>query len=214
MKGPEGRCPQTAGSRLECKIVAVAASAGGLKALSGLLAELPGDFPAPIAVVQHLDPSHRSLMAEILNRRTDLWVKEAQEGENLLAGTVYVAPPNRHFLVTTDRRVSLTESELVHFLRPSADLLFESVAACYGPRAVAVVLTGTGGDGSMGVQAVKARGGTVLAQDEATSEHFGMPSAAIRTGCVDRVLALEALAGAIEELAGSVRPEPVRGGRA
>jgi two-component system chemotaxis response regulator CheB len=96
-------------------IIAIAASAGGLSALSQLLAALPGDFPAAIVVVQHLDPRHRSLMAEILSRRTNLKVKESQEGERLDAGTVYIAPPNRHLLVNADRTLSLTQTELVHF---------------------------------------------------------------------------------------------------
>jgi len=102
--------------------------------------------------------------------------------------------------------VSLTQTELVNFVRPSADLLFESVAAAYGERAIAVVLTGAGKDGSMGVTAIKKRGGTVIVQDEATSEFFGMPSAAIRTGTVDFVLSLDEIPAAlITLLAGEVR---------
>jgi two-component system chemotaxis response regulator CheB len=178
-------------------IVAMAASAGGLSALSRVLAGLPGDFPAAIVVVQHLDPRHRSLMAAILSRRTPLQVKQAEEGEHTLAATVYIAPPNRHLLVNPDGTLSLSQSELVHFVRPSADLLFESVAASYRERAIAVVLTGTGSDGAMGVQAIKKMGGTVIAQDEATAEFFGMPSAAIHSGCVDFVLPLDEISAAL-----------------
>jgi two-component system chemotaxis response regulator CheB len=178
-------------------IIAIAASAGGLSALSQLLAALPGDFPAAIVVVQHLDPRHRSLMAEILSRRTNLKVKEAQEGERLDAGTVYIAPPNRHLLVNADRTLSLTQTELVHFVRPSADLLFESVAASFKERAIAIVLSGTGSDGSMGVQAIKKMGGTVIAQDEKSSEYFGMPQAAVQTGSADFVLPLGEIAPAL-----------------
>lgn len=178
-------------------IIAIAASAGGLSALSQLLAALPGDFPAAIVVVQHLDPRHRSLMADILSRRTNLKVKEAQEGEHLDAGTAYIAPPNRHLLVNADRTLSLTQTELVHFVRPSADLLFESVAASFKERAIAIVLSGTGSDGSMGVKAIKKMGGTVLAQDEKSSEFFGMPGAAMQTGCVDFMLPLEEIPSAL-----------------
>jgi two-component system, chemotaxis family, protein-glutamate methylesterase/glutaminase len=170
--------------------VALAASAGGLAALSAVVAALPAGFPAPVLVVQHLDPHHRSLMAEILARRTPCTVKEAEEGEPLAACTIFIAPPDRHLLVTPDHQLTLSASELVHFLRPSADQLFESVAAVFGPRALAVVLTGTGRDGSMGAQAIRQRGGRVIAQDEATSEFFGMPGAVIEAGLADWILPL------------------------
>src|SRR5262249_19427658 len=181
-------------------VVALAASAGGLTALSEVLTSLPSDFSASVLVVQHLDPRHRSLMASILSRRTALKVKEAENGEHIAFGTVYVAPPNRHLLVTPGGSISLSESELVHFVRPSADLLFESVAACYKERAICVVLTGTGSDGSMGVQAIKKMGGTVIVQDEKSSEFFGMPSAALQTGSVDFVLPLDEIAPALVTL--------------
>src|SRR5207249_2587826 len=119
-------------------LIALAASAGGLRALSEVLAGLPREFPAAIVVVQHLDRKHRSLMADILSRRTPLHVKEAEEGDHLSPGTVYIAPPNRHLLVNPDGTLSLSQSELVHFVRPSADLLFESVAASFKDRGRAV----------------------------------------------------------------------------
>lgn len=179
------------------EVVAIAASAGGLNAISEVLKALPADFPAAIVVVQHLDPRHRSLMAEILSRRTPLAVKQAEEGDALQPGTVYIAPPDRHLLVNPDGTLSLSQSELVHFVRPSADLLFDSVAASYKAGAIAVVLTGTGRDGGMGVRAIDKMGGTVIAQDEATSEFYGMPSAAIRTGAVDFSLPLSEIAPAL-----------------
>ena len=178
-------------------IVALAASAGGLRALSQVLAALPADFPAAIVVVQHLDPRHRSLMADILSRRTSLQVKEAKEGTRLSPGSAYIAPPNRHLLVNSDSTLSLSQSELVHFVRPSADLLFESVAASYKDRSIAVVLSGTGSDGSMGVKAIKKMGGTVIVQDEKTAEFFGMPGAAVQTGSVDFILPLDEIPSAL-----------------
>jgi two-component system chemotaxis response regulator CheB len=181
-------------------IVALAASAGGLKALTDVLAALPEDFPAALVVVQHLDPRHRSLMAEILGKRTALPVTEAREGERVEPGHAYIAPPNRHLLVNPDRTLSLTQTELVHFVRPSADLLFESTAASYRERAIAVVLSGSGRDGAMGVKAIKKMGGTVIVQDEQTSEFFGMPDAAQRTGLVDFVLPLNEIAPALQTL--------------
>ena len=168
--------------------------------MSHVLSSLPKDFPAAIVIVQHLDPRHRSLMASILARRTRLTVKEARDGDSIGAGTALTAPPDRHLLVNADGTVSLTQTELVHFVRPSADLLFESVAASFKEKAIAVVLTGSGSDGSMGVKAIKKMGGTVIAQDENTSDFFGMPGAAIATGAVDFILPLDEIAGALETL--------------
>ena len=175
---------------LRFHLVAMAASAGGLQALGQVLSSLPSGLPAAIVVVQHLDPHHRSRMAEILAKRTPLQVAEAVEGERLQPGQVRIAPPDRHLLVNPDGSLTLSQSELVHFVRPSADLLFESAAAAFGKRVIAVVLTGTGSDGAMGVTAVKKMGGVVIAQDEASSDFFGMPRAAIKAGAVDLVLPL------------------------
>ena len=145
-------------------------------------------------------------MPQIVGRRSALPVYQATDGQEIDAGRVYLAPPDRHLLVNRDGTVSLTQTELVNFVRPSADLLFDSVAAAYGERAIAVVLTGTGHDGSMGVTAIKKRGGTVIVQDEASSEFFGMPSAAIKTGAVDFVLSLGEIPAALQVLlAGEVR---------
>jgi len=182
------------------EIVALAASAGGLKALTQVLAALPADFPAAIVVVQHLDPRHRSLMADLLGKRTPLQVTEAAEGDQLAAGRVFVAPPDRHLLVNPDGTLSLSRSELVHFVRPSADLLFESVAASYRSRSIAVVLSGSGSDGAMGVSAINKTGGTVIVQDEKTSEFPGMPEAARQTGAADFVLPLEEIGPALQKL--------------
>ena len=175
----------------EFDVVALASSAGGIAAIGQVLTGLPADFPAAIVVVQHLDPRHRSLMAEILGRRTSLHVVQAAEGTRMRPGTVYIAPPDRHLLVNRDGTLSLSQSELVHFVRPSADLLFESVAASYRERAIAVVLTGTGSDGSLGVGAIKKMGGTVIAQDQDSAEFVGMPAAAIKSGHADFILPLE-----------------------
>ena len=182
------------------EMVAIAASAGGLNALSTVLGELPADFPVPIAVVQHLDPRHRSLMASILSRRTPLTVKQAEADDRLQPGHVYIAPPNYHLLVNSGGILALTQTELVHFVRPSADLLFESVAASYRDRAIAVVLTGTGTDGALGVKAIKQVGGTVIAENQDTADFSGMPYAAIQTGSVDFILPLTEIAAALIEL--------------
>jgi two-component system, chemotaxis family, protein-glutamate methylesterase/glutaminase len=185
------------------EVVALAASAGGLNALTHVLAALPREFPAALVIVQHVDPRHRSLMAEILARRTHIAVQEAREGDALRAGLAYIAPSNRHLLVNPDRTLSLTQSELVHFVRPSADLLFESTAASFKERAIAVVLSGSGSDGAMGVKAIKKMGGTVIVQDGRQAEFAGMPEAARATGVADFVLELDEIAPALERLCAS-----------
>jgi two-component system, chemotaxis family, protein-glutamate methylesterase/glutaminase len=180
-------------------IVAVAASAGGLNAVSEILSTLPATFSAAIAIVQHLSARHPSVMAEILSRRTALKVKQAEDGDRLAPGTVYIAAPDRHLLVNNGT-LSLSYAESVRFLRPCADLLFESVALNYKERAIALVLSGTGNDGSIGVEYIKKMGGTVIAQDEKTAEFFGMPSAAIQTGNVDLILPIEEISNALMTL--------------
>ena len=183
-------------------VVALASSAGGFHALSVVLSALPRDVPAAVVIVQHLDRHHPSVLAELLARRCRLAVRQASHGDELREGVALVAPPDHHLLVAPDASCSLTTTELVHFVRPSADLLFESVAAAFGDAATAVVLSGMGIDGSLGIAAVKERGGTVIAQDGA-AEFIGMPAAAVATGIVDRVLPLERIADAIVDVVGS-----------
>ncbi|MEH2013757.1 chemotaxis protein CheB [Nostoc sp.] len=181
-------------------IVAIAASAGGVTALIQVLSTLPAEFTAAIAIVQHLAPQYRSLMAQILSRRTAISVKQAEEKDILTPGTAYIAAPDHHLLVNGDGTLSLSQSELVRFLRPSADLLFESVAATYKNRAIALVLTGTGSDGTIGVEAIKKMGGTVIVQDIKTSEFSGMPSAVIQSGNVDFILPLNEISSTLVTL--------------
>jgi two-component system chemotaxis response regulator CheB len=180
------------------EIIALAASAGGLKALTEVLAALPAGLRVPLAVVQHLAPRRRSLLADILGRRTALGVKEAANAEQLRPGVAYIAPSDHHLLVNRGGFVSLTQTELVHFVRPSADLLLESVAASYRERAIAVILSGSGTDGAMGVKAIKKMGGTVIVQAPDSSEFRGMPDAALQAGCrIDFVLPLQEIAPAL-----------------
>ena len=188
-------------------VIAMAASVGGLKALSIILGGLPANFPAAIAIVMHLAPDHKSLLTEILKCRTHLQVTEAHTGDVLLPSKVFVAPPNHHlFVVKGDRlKLSSAHAEKIHFARPSAEPLFASVAKVYGNKAIAVVLTGGDGDGSFGVQIIKDNGGTVIAQDRPTSQDFSMPETAINTGDVDFILSLNAIAPKLIELVGADR---------
>jgi two-component system chemotaxis response regulator CheB len=176
----------------------IAASAGGLSAASAVLASLPLDFPLPIVLLQHLDPRRQSQLAAIMGRRIVLPVTQAADHQDLIAGAVYVAPPAFHTEILGGA-IRLTSTERLHFVRPSADRLFTS-AALTG-RTIAVILTGSGHDGAAGALAVRAAGGVVIVQDEATSEHFGMPRAAIDAHAVDWVLPLERIGPAMDSLA-------------
>lgn len=179
-------------------VVALGASAGGLNALTRVLAGLPAEFPSSIVVVQHLSPDHKSWIASLLGRSTKLEVKQAEHGEILLPGMVYTAPPDEHLLVGPGK-IQLAHTQLVHFSRPSIDLLFESVAGTYGARSIAVVLSGSGKDGSAGIRTIKGAGGVTIAQKPETAEFKHMPEAAIETGCIDFILPLEKIG---EKLAG------------
>ena len=184
-------------------VVAIATSAGGLRALSQILPDLPANFPAPIVIVQHLDPHSPSLLPGILSRCTSLRVKVAENGEHIQAGTVYVAPPDWHLLLNSDGTLALAHTARVHFTRPAADVLFESIAACCQTRAIAVVLTGSGRDGALGIQAIKQNGGATIVQDAETAEFPGMPKAAIETHAVDWVLPLHQIAPTLVKLVSS-----------
>ncbi|MFZ6030129.1 MAG: chemotaxis protein CheB [Chloroflexota bacterium] len=181
-------------------VVSMAASAGGLAAFLHVLSRLPADFPVPILIVQHVARHHSSQMHLILNRRTVLRARLAADGDVAQAGQIYIAPPDYHLLIEPGGVLRLSQSEPVNFVRPSADRLFISTAESYGERAIAVVLTGCGKDGGDGVRTIKQRGGIVIAQDEETSECFGMPGTAVAVTHVDFVLPLDEIAPLLIEL--------------
>lgn len=181
-------------------VVAVAASAGGIPALCRLLGALPASFPAAVLVVQHVKAGRTSLLSTVLGLHTALPVAEARGGERPRAGQVYVAPPGHHMVLEPAGRLALSDAPPEHFVRPSAEPLFASVARCCGARAIAVVLTGRLDDGSRGVVLVKRMGGTVIVQDPATSLEFGMPAASIASGAADYVVALDDIAHLLVEL--------------
>lgn len=173
---------------------------GGLEAISKIVSGLPQDFPAAIVIVQHMHPYAPSYLADLLSRRTALRVKQAESGELLRPSTVYVAVPNKHLMVNPNGTLFLSEAAKVNFVRPSANVLFQSVATSYKARAIAVVLTGKDTDGVLGVLAIKKHGGIAIAQDENSCKCFDMPKAAIETGKVDYVLSLEAIASTLVSL--------------
>ncbi|MBI3989002.1 MAG: hypothetical protein HY347_05235 [candidate division NC10 bacterium] len=186
------------------RVVVIGASAGGIDALTTLLGALPADIPASFLIVQHRWPTFRSNLADLLGRGCPFRVKEAVEGDFLKPGEVLLAPADHHLLIRYTR-ATLTRSEPIRFVRPSADLLFESAARYHKETVIGVILSGTGKDGTDGAKAIKAQGGLVLAQDPATTTFPEMPLSAIRAGVVDHVLSLEGIA---QTLAALCRPLP------
>jgi hypothetical protein len=192
-------------------IVAIAASAGGVTAIRKVLSGLPADFGTPILCLQHLSPGDTNVLAQVLQLQTHLTVRWAHEGEKLKAGVVYVCPPEHYFVVHANGTISLASQAAKHGWHHGVNSFFESVAQSYADRAVVVVMTGTGRGGAEGVRAVSQKHGVVLAQDEASCVAYGMPEAAIATGCVDRILPRDEIAPLLVSLVceGNPLPAPV-----
>jgi len=176
--------------------VVIGSSAGGIDALAQVLSRLPADLPAAVLIVQHLRDDRPTRLHEHLARHSPLLVRLAEDGAGLEAGVAYLAVPGQHLRVEGSSLV-LDHGERVHYVRPSADVLFTSAAREFGSRVIGVVLSGTGRDGARGCQEIKAKGGTTIAQDERTSHYFAMPKAAIELGVIDYVLPLEKIGGKI-----------------
>lgn len=186
-------------------VVGIAASTGGIKAITELVSALPADFPAAIMVVQHISPESVSYLAEILGRSTSLKVKSAENGERFARGTIYTATPNKHLMVNPDGTLTLSSLDKVQFVRPAADVLFVTMAISYKNRAIAVILTGAGQDGAIGSLAVKRAGGKTIAQED--PEVPSMPEAAIRIDDVDFVVPLAEIAPILINLVTKGKPD-------
>ncbi|MCW4007865.1 MAG: chemotaxis response regulator protein-glutamate methylesterase [Candidatus Bathyarchaeota archaeon] len=180
----------TTTARSSEKVILIAASTGGPAAVSYVLRNIPENSP-PILVVQHMKKGMTKLFAEMLNQECKIEVKEAKDGDLIRDGLAMIAPGGLHMMVTKSGRVKLATGPPVNYVRPSADVMMKSAAKVYGSKNIGVVLTGIGADGAGGIEAIKKKGGLTIAQDEKTCVVFGMPSAAIKTGCVDFVLPLD-----------------------
>lgn len=187
-------------------VVVIGASTGGPAALDAVFSVLPAGFPVPILVAQHLPELFTSVLAESLGKRCRLSVREASEGMPVLPGNVYLARGDWHMEVLSRARAGAPPELHVHqgamenHCRPAVDVLFRSAAAVYGPATLAVVLTGMGSDGLAGSRIICARGGTVLAQNQATSAVWGMPRAVAQAGVARRILPLSGIAPEILRL--------------
>jgi two-component system chemotaxis response regulator CheB len=207
---------RAADSAAAAEVVAIAVSTGGPNALSLLLAQIRSDFRPGILVVQHMPEGFTGQFAERLERLAEIPVREAEDGDVVRSGAALVAPGGRHMEVVRHAGklvIRLTREAPVRGHRPSADVLFRSVAKAVGARAVGVILTGMGEDGAEGMLAIHGAGGYTLAQDEASSVVYGMPRAAIERGAVHKVLSLSDLGPHLNALESRQSPQsPQHGG--
>jgi two-component system chemotaxis response regulator CheB len=203
---PLGEAPRAQKARLDnrkapVKVIAIGVSTGGPQSLQYLLTQLPADFPGAIVVVQHMPEGFTEMFSRRLDDICAVGVKEAQSGDVLLAGRVLICPGSRHMKVKRlplgDVAV-LSDEPRVNGHRPSADVLFRSLAEEFGPKGVAVLMTGMGDDGAAGMGAVKAAGGMTIAQNEESCVVYGMPKAAIDRGFALRVVGLDLLANTLQ----------------
>jgi two-component system chemotaxis response regulator CheB len=186
---PQGKFP----------VVVIACSTGGPATLMNFAPAFPANFPGAVLLVQHMPGTFTEQFSKQLAEVCQIRVKEAEAGEILQQGTFYVCPGSHHLRITPTGRITLDDGPRIAGYRPCADVTLETVAQYAGPMGIAAVLTGMGNDASRGVQAIKAAGGHVIAQDEATAVIFGMPSEAIKTGAVDKVLPIEQVYHGIEK---------------
>jgi two-component system chemotaxis response regulator CheB len=190
------------------EVVVIAVSTGGPSALEVLLPALPSDFPVPILIVQHMPKLFTGALAERLDKLCRLRVREAQSGEPVRRGTIWLAPGDAHMEIDNGAgpSIRLHRGIALNQCMPSADYLFNSAARVYGPSTLAVVMTGMGSDGLDGARAIEAAGGTVLAQDEATSAVWGMPARVVDAGLAHQAVPLGSLARIVCERVQGARP--------
>lgn len=199
-------------SRVATRVVALAASTGGPRALAELVPQLPPDLGSAVLVAQHMPAGFTGSLAERLDRRSALPVSEARDGEPLMENHVYIAPGGQHLRVSlgTDGqpRLAVRDEAPVLGVRPSADILFRSIAEVFGAAAIGVVLTGMGRDGTDGLRVMRQAGAFAIVQDEATSTVYGMPKTALGMTGADVVAALPHMAGAIAQAVAARPPRP------
>ncbi len=196
-------------------VLAIGVSTGGPAALDVLLPALPATFPLPVLIVQHMPELFTKLFAERLNGRCPLQVHEAVEGQPVRPGNIYIAKGNWHLEALAGTRIGmpvtlhLNQGALENHCRPAVDVLFRSVATVYRGGALAAVLTGMGSDGMLGSRVIRDYGGSVLAQDQATSTVWGMPGAVVNSGLANKILPLDAIAPEILRLASRAHAEAI-----
>jgi two-component system chemotaxis response regulator CheB len=178
----------------DIRAVVIGASAGAVQALSILLPALPRSFPVPILVVVHVPADRRSMLAELFDARCQMAVREAEDKEPALPGTVYFAPSDYHMLVEADGAIALSSDEAVMHSRPSINVLFETAADAFGPGLIGLVLSGANTDGALGLRAIEDAGGIALVQSPASAYSRTMPEAAIQACRHPRIVPIDDIA--------------------
>lgn len=191
---------QQSTDRKRLEAVVVGASAGGVEALMTVFGALPARFSLPIVIVLHMPEGHRSQLAEVFGRRLALPVKEADDKESIVPGTLYFAAPGYHLSIEQDRSFSLSREERVHYSRPSIDYLFESAADAYGSRLLGILLTGANQDGAAGLLQIQRQGGLTVVQDPNDARVATMPEAALALHQPDYLLSLQDIGRLLVEL--------------
>lgn len=182
-------------------VLAIACSTGGPQALSKLLQDLPGTFPCPVLIAQHIADGFAKNMVHWLDSVTELKVRLAQEDDRVEAGYVYILPPEQHLIVKSNQRLAAIPRQESDVYHPSCNLLLESVAEVFREKAVGLIMTGMGSDGCRGIELIFRRGGRTLAQDEESSVVFGMNKNAIDKQLIHRTIPLNGLAKALLSMA-------------
>ncbi|MEX2231087.1 MAG: chemotaxis protein CheB [Cyclobacteriaceae bacterium] len=180
--------------------VVIGGSAGGLHALFVILEELPADYPIPIIVVQHRTNDYSDLFEQVLQYKSKIRIKQADEKEEIRAGVVYVAPPGYHLLVESDETFSLSSDMRVKYSMPSIDVLFESAAQVFNKKLVGIILTGASNDGSAGITAIKNNMGLTIAQHPEEAQFPYMPQSAIDTGAITFIWTVKEIQQFLKEL--------------
>lgn len=181
------------------KAVVIGASTGGPRALLEVISKLPKDLAVPVFIVQHMPEGFTNSFAQRLNQNAPVPVKEAEQGEKIIPGTVYLAPGNYHMSLANDGIV-LTQSQKVNGVRPAVDILFHSAAYKYNKQLLAIIMTGMGKDGTLGMEVVKAKGGCTVAQNEASCVVYGMPGNAVKAGVVDVISDLDEMTKILNDI--------------
>jgi two-component system chemotaxis response regulator CheB len=199
-QSPPSSAPLACTGRQDLSIIAIGTSTGGPPALQAIIPRLPKNLPVPVTVVQHMPPTFTKSLADRLDSLSQVRVKEAEQGEPLNSGTVYIAPGDHHLLIRSTGgrpKVVLTDEPSNHLHKPAVDVMMRSVAESYGRRTLGVILTGMGSDGLEGLKVVRQKGGIILAQNEESCVVYGMPRSVVEANLANKIIDINKMANEI-----------------